>query len=199
MRDIQTVRYVTTHYPRLQGLRLVPLGVPFLLSAAWRAGWLAWWPGARGRGATLWFLALLACAVVVSFPIRAWYERQFGAVRARRRDSGVLPLLAFVGLVGLAAWAQLRVTPPLLLPLLTVGVILVLIGLRDREIRPHYIGVGVACGLSACAPALGVPLPARAILFDLLVGLGVMVAGLGDHRALASVLTPPAQPHARPV
>jgi hypothetical protein len=47
MRDIQTVRYVTTHYPRLQGLRLAPLGVPFLLSAAWRAGWLAWWPASH--------------------------------------------------------------------------------------------------------------------------------------------------------
>lgn len=199
MRDIQTVRYVTTHYPRLQGLRLVPLGVPFLLSAAWRAGWLAWWPGAQGRGATLWFLALLACGIVVSFPIRAWYERQFGTVHARRRDSGLVPLLAFAGLVGLAAWYQLRFTPPLVLPLLAVGVILATIGLRDREIRPHYIAVGVAWGLYACGQALGVPVSTRAILFDLLVGVGLIVAGIGDHLVLASVLTPTAEPHARPV
>ena len=35
MRDRSTLRYVTTHYTRLQGLRLVPLGIAFLLSAAY--------------------------------------------------------------------------------------------------------------------------------------------------------------------
>src|SRR3954470_10838304 len=118
MRDRHMVRYITTHYARLHGLRLVPLGVPFLVSAAWRAGWLRWWPATEGRGATMWFLALLTTAVAISFPIRSWYERQFGSVAARRRDSGLPPLVAFVALVGLATWYQLEFAPTLVLPLL---------------------------------------------------------------------------------
>jgi len=199
MRDRQTVRYITTHYARLQGLRLVPLGVVFLLSAAWRGGWLAWWPGAQGRGATGWFLALVACAVVISFPIRAWYERQFGTVRARLRDSGALPLVAFAALVGLATWYQLLFAPVLVLPVLIVGLILAMNGWRDLTVRPHYIAVGLAWALYACAQLLGVPGYARGVLFDFLIGAGLIVAGLGDHRALVSALTSAEDPHVRPV
>src|SRR5262245_31749391 len=170
MRDRHTVRYVVTHYTRLQGLRLVPLGVVFLLSAVWRAGWLTWWPGVDGRGAAIWFFALLSAAVAASFPIRWWYERQFGLVVARPRDNGVVPLVAFAALTGLAVWFQLTFAPPMPVPLLVVGVILALIGWRDLPVRAHYIGVGLACVLYACLQVMGVPLLARAILLDLLVG-----------------------------
>ena len=196
MRDRHTVRYITTHYARLHGLRLVPLGVPFLVSAAWRAGWLTWWPGTAGRGATNWFIALVAGAITVSFPIRSWYERQFGLVAARRRDSGLLPLVAFVALVGLATWYQLEFTPTLMVPLLVVGLILALIGWHDLAIRPHYIAIGAAWALAACMEIGGVPPHARPILFDLLVGAGLIVAGVGDHRALTHVL---GESHARAV
>jgi hypothetical protein len=198
MRDHHTVQYVTTHYARLQGLRLAPLGVPFLLSAAWRAHMLAWWPGATGRGAAIWFFALLATAVAVSFPIRTWYEHQFGVVVSRRRDS-VAPLVAFVALVGVAIWYQLQFAPSLLLPLLVVGIILMLLGWRELAVRPHYVVVGVACALSACSQIAGVPLVARAVLLDLIVGLGLIVAGVGDHRALVHLITASEEPHARAV
>jgi hypothetical protein len=199
MRDTRTVRYVTTHYGRLQGLRLVPLGVAFLLSGAWRARWLTWWPGTEGRGAALWFLALGGSAIALSFPIRSWYERQFGIVRARRRDSGAGPLLAFAALVGLATWYQLKFAPALSWPVLIVGLILALIGWHDLAVRPHYIAVGMAFALYACTRTLGVPLPARAVLLDLLVGFGLIVAGVGDHRALVHALTASGEPHARTV
>jgi hypothetical protein len=55
MHDVRRLPYVTEHHPSLEGLRVVPLGVPFLTSAAWRAGWLAWWPWTAGRDAELWF------------------------------------------------------------------------------------------------------------------------------------------------
>ena len=38
--DADRLRYVTQRYPQLQGLRLLLLAALFLLSAAWRAGWV---------------------------------------------------------------------------------------------------------------------------------------------------------------
>jgi hypothetical protein len=199
MRDRRSVRYVTTHFSRLQGLRLVPLGVPFLLSAAWRARWLSWWPGVTGRGAAVWFFALLATAIAVSFPIRTWYEYHFGVVVSRGRHSGVGPIVASAAVVVLAIWFQLEFAPPVLTPLLVVGLVLALIGWRDLAVRPHYIAIGVACASYACSQVLGVPLLARAILLDLLVGISLIVAGVGDHRAFVHVFAASEEPHVRAV
>jgi hypothetical protein len=199
MRDCPTVRYVTTHYTRLQGLRLVPLGIPFLLSAAWRARWIGWWPGTEGRGAVTWFVALVAAAVLVSFPIRRWYERRFGTVRTRFRDNGLLPMLAFVALVAAAVWFQLQFAPRVLLPMLVLGLILAMIGWHDLPVRPHYIALGLAWAVFAWVQPLGVPPTARPVLFDLLVGGGLIVAGVGDHRALVRVLGAGGDHHARTV
>jgi hypothetical protein len=46
MHRLLRLRYVTERYEQLQGLRLVPLGIPFLLSSAWREGLFTWVPGA---------------------------------------------------------------------------------------------------------------------------------------------------------
>jgi hypothetical protein len=198
MRDIRTIRYVTVHYPQLQGLRLVPLGVPFLLSAAWRTGWLQWWPAVRGRGATLWFVSLLVGAVALSFPIRRWYEWRFGTVATRGAESS-LPLLTCVLLLVAAAAYQLRGGFAFSLPVLVTGIILTAIGVSRWNIRPHYVIVGVACGLYAFSRPLGVPISIEAVLFDLLVGSGLIVAGIGDHLALTRILIQSSEAHVRPL
>src|SRR5438105_439270 len=103
--DVRRTLYIAEHYAHLQGLRLVPLGVCFLLSAAWRAGLLSWLPGSVGRGAQLWFLTSFLIAVVASWPIGSWYRHRMGAAAARAGHSGAVTLtmsvVAFVTLASL--------------------------------------------------------------------------------------------------
>src|SRR5258708_32534962 len=71
MDDLRRMHYVTEHYHQLQGLRLLPLGVPFLLSVPWS---LARMP--RGLSAAV-FLLLLAAGLAVSGPIGRDLTRRF--------------------------------------------------------------------------------------------------------------------------
>src|ERR1700730_3478985 len=91
MVDARRVLYVTEHYAHLQGLRIVPLGVCFLGSGAWRAGLLGWVPGIAGRGARAWLAASVAIALGVSRVIGARYRRQ-GVVRAPATATGAVTL-----------------------------------------------------------------------------------------------------------
>ena len=93
MADLARIRYVADHYDNLQGLRIVPLGIPFLLSAAYRAGWFDW-VALSDKVARYVFFGELAVAVAVSYVIRAAYRRRFGMVLPSRR--GAWTLLALV-------------------------------------------------------------------------------------------------------
>lgn len=90
--------YVTERYPHLQGLRLAPLGVPFLLSAAWRRGQLSWVPGTSGHGPGYWFLGLMALALIVSIALARYYRQRFGSVQLARRLKGPLLFCGFIAL-----------------------------------------------------------------------------------------------------
>src|SRR5262245_15779388 len=77
---LRRVWYVTSRYPQLQGLRLVPLAVVFLLSACWRAGLLRL-PGDHTHyGPEVWFSSGVAIAVMLAYLARAWYARHVGAI-----------------------------------------------------------------------------------------------------------------------
>ena len=54
--------------------------------------------------------------------------------------------------------------------------------------RRHYLAIAVACVAFAIAPLIGVPVTVRDVTFDLLIGLGLLVAGVGDHVVLLRVL-----------
>src|SRR5436190_12556630 len=108
MTNCLQARYVTAHYAHLQGLRLLPLAVPFIASALWRAGWLTWWPGVNERTAGSWFVLLLGLAIAVSFVVRDAYRAEFGDVQPLRGQSGAsFLLLSFVAFLVLG-WFQGR-------------------------------------------------------------------------------------------
>jgi hypothetical protein len=187
MIDTLRLQYVTDHHAYLEGLRIVPLGVPFLASAAWRAGWLTWWPWTAGRGAERWFWASLATAILSSYPIRAWYRRRWGARLPPRRRTGAATLtMSAIGVVvvGLFQPDHVRVS----FPLVFVGMELLLLGVVGRGVRTHYLVIASACVVVACLPLAGVSVHLRAIALDLLVGGGLIGAGWGDHRALRAVV-----------
>lgn len=168
----------------LQGLRLVPVGVPFVASAAWRLGWLAWWPATEGRGASWWFWGLLTGAVAVSFGVRRWYESRFGRVVPGMADSGVASLAVFaVGLL-ITVGCQLVFDLPVSLPLLFVAAVLATIGCQGPYLRPHYVIIASASAAVAVLRPLGVSVHACSIALDALIGGGLIAAGVADHRLL---------------
>jgi hypothetical protein len=180
MDDLRRIRYVTEHYEQLQGLRLLPLGVPFLLSSLWRLAR----PGpAPFLSASGWAL-LLASAFVLSALIGRYYARHFGQAHPLRWRT-VLPLVAFFWL----EWLQ-EIRPfPVPLPVLFVAVVLARIGMAAGWLRSHYLFIAAACATFALLPLLGVPLEIRAAALDGLIGGGLAVAAIGDDRVLRRVMT----------
>ena len=191
MPDPAHVRYVVEHYPQLQGLRLVPLGLVFLATAAWRAGHLGWLPGTSNGGIRLWFLAALGLAIALSYMASAYYRRLFGELSLAPYRSGGPRLLAFGSAVFLSLVLQDALRLPFSLPLLVVGILTAYVGLNGGGLRQHYLVIAVACGL--VASPLGGSLLMRTHPFtrDLLLAGGLLVAGIGDHLVLQRILRAP--------
>jgi hypothetical protein len=167
----------------MQGLRLVPLGIVFLGSAAWRSGCLFWLPGAAGSGAQFWFFASAAVAVALSYNIRAWYERRFGWYLTDRTRTGATTLvMSAVGFVVLATVQPSARTVSW--PLLYVAALLAVLGLAQHGLRRHYLAISAGCVLFGFARLLGASFHTTRVGFDLLIGLGLIVAGVGDHFVL---------------
>src|SRR5688572_739259 len=117
MPDLARIHYVAEQYDHLQGLRLVPLALPFLASAAWRAGWLGGWPtGSVPMEAAYWFFGGLALAIALSFTVRTYYRRRFGMTRPLPWRSGFITLTTlfacFVWLVSLQSTYEWPVSVP---------------------------------------------------------------------------------------
>ncbi len=186
MNDPRRMHYVTEHYHQLQGLRLLPLGAAVLLSvpAGHGAAWFGLSPAAM-------CLLLLAAAVVASFPIARYYERQYGRARFPWWPAGTGTLLASAAAVLGLAWLQDVRPVPVSLPLLFVSVVLARVGLAAGRLRVHYLWIAAVFAAAAILPLAGVPPALRGVTFDCLVGGALIVAALGDHRVLRRVMTIP--------
>jgi hypothetical protein len=190
MLNVRRTMYVTEHYAQLQGLRLVPLALCFLGSAAWRAGLLAWLPGIAGSGARAWFLASVGLALIVSFPIGAHYRRRVGVASPR------VPLLGALSLtMGFICFVLLTTLPAnswhVSIPVLFVALALGYVGVANEGLRRHYLAIAAGCLMFALAPIVGEPGTAREVALDMLIGFGLLVAGVGDHAVLQRALQTP--------
>jgi hypothetical protein len=184
MAELAHVRYVTAHYAQLQGLRLIPISVPFFVSALWRVGWLDWWPGARGSEAGSWFVLLLLGAVGLSYLLEAFYLGQFGDVRPLAGRSGAATLcISVVAFVALG-WVQQRFQWPIPVSLLFVSAALCRLGLVEHGLRRHYLALAVGCAAFALWTATDAAPSTMTVARDLLIGFGLIVAGIGDDRVL---------------
>ena len=192
MLDVSRTRYLTEHYADLQGLRLIPLAVLFLASAAWRVAawsWLTWRPVWGSR----WFATGLVLALASSAAIGTVYRSRLGTVSPRRRTSAIATWVVFG--VGVSLLQETARPWPVSLPFLFTDCVLAYVGCAGRGLRRHYLAVAIACLLFALTPLWSVPMAARRLALDLLIGFGLLVAGVGDHvvlqqerRALQEVL-----------
>jgi hypothetical protein len=184
--DVNRVRYVTERYAQLRGLRLVPPAFCFVASAAWRAGLLGWLPWIDGKGARAYFFGGLAIAVIASSRISRAYRRHIGDARPRVGRTGVLTLTASCGLLFLFTLLPSR-PGSVSIAAVFAACALACLGLFEER-RRHYLIVSGASLLFALMPVLGVPPAIRDVALDLLIGGGLIVAGLGDHLVLRRTL-----------
>jgi len=190
MHDLKRLRFVTERYPHLQGLRLVPLGIPFLLSALWRNGQLPGVPGTTGYGAGYWFIGLLVVALAASSLVGRYYARHFGSVESERAKSDLLGSVGFLAIFFAAVWTQDQLASGPSIPALVIALALGYLGISGGGFRSHYFAVAILTLLFATLGPLGVPMQIREVLLDHLIGFGVIFVGIGDHLLLRGTLQP---------
>jgi len=180
------IRYITEHYEQLQGLRVLPLSVPFALAA--------WWnllPSMKPTVVSVQTveLALVAVALAASFPIRAYYRRRFGRVPALPWRSGVFPLVGYAALLILAEAIREVAGWQLPVPLVVMAILLVRLGLQAGGLRQHYVWIACACFVFMALGQWSVRPNVRAMELNLLVAGGLVTAAIGDDRVLRRALT----------
>lgn len=186
MDDLDRIHYVTGHYAQLQGLRLLPLSVPFLLAATERMVGVPFVPAA------VWTLVALA-AILAPFAIGRYYARRFGQAPALRWRSGMLTLIGSCAGFLWFEWLQETLSPPVSLPLLFVAVMLARLGLVAGRLRVHYLWIAAAVAAFAVLPHAGMAGGVRPIIGNLLIGGSLAIAAIGDDRVLRQAMT--AGPH----
>ena len=192
MTDLGQVRYVTSHYPELQGIRWIVLGVMCLLSAAEDVGWIPTW---------LFVAAILPLTIAVLVMVVRYYQRTYGRVTlpaglrnvATTNMIGVLVLMAgfqidkmfepalFLTPIGFAIWVFLRY-------------------MIDRRYRTHYLVIALVVVILDVIRTLVAPDPAslwaqNGFVIWVLIGAGLIVSGMLDHLLLSRTLKP-AEAHA---
>ena len=193
MTDFGKLRFVTEHYAQLQGLRLVPLGLLFLGLAGWQNDQFAWLPASDTDRGARWFVCGLVMAIIGAYVIGGWYGRQFGSVQPRPFRTGGPSLLANAAVVGVLMVVHSFVRPPVSLPLLYIGLVLAYTGIVQNGVRRHYLFIAVFCLLFANIQRFNVPYQTGKVLLNLLIGGGLIVAGVGDHLVLQRTLHPPSR------
>jgi hypothetical protein len=192
MPDLQRLRDFAERHPHLQGLRLVPLGIPFLLSAVWPEAQLHRVPDSAGFVAEWRFMSLLAIAALFSFEIGRDYRERFGSIQPVRNIRTQL----WVCVVGVylfgALWMQNH-SDEFILPAAVIGIALAFVGSRGGEIRLHYDACAILALAFSALGAFGVPFRTRDILLDGLIGFGLVIIGVGDHLVLRGAMEPELQ------
>src|SRR5262249_12394513 len=194
VRNSEAVAYVTANYPHLQGLRIVPLGLPFLLAAVWR-GVRTSTPAATDATVGRWFLLVFLLALAGSVAAGRYYRTRYGVVRLHLRDQASPLLLSVVLGFATLVWQQLDTQWPVPPPVVFVGIVLVWLGGARGGLRKHYAVIGGACLAFSMLGVFGVAAETRRLLLDVLMGSGLIGGGVGDPRVRRGMPRPP-QPEA---
>jgi hypothetical protein len=188
--DYSRQLFVVQRYPQLQGLRLLPLACVAFLWATSDAGLVALPENDDVRivRASLW--GGIALAVLASFAIRRWYTSTYGWISQRPLYHAGAPHVAIAACGGLILcfWDQTAVSTWLPLPLLFVATTTLAVAVAHEPFRRHYFAIAALWFLVSAIRALDDRIPSST--FDLLIGVSLLVAGVGDHRLLARTLRP---------
>jgi MFS family permease len=206
VQDLERVRYVTTRYEQMQGLRRVPLGLFLLATAGFQWTVLAVTPtggiddryGKLAVGLivnVLYFSCLLlaAIALVLYYVIGEHYERKFG--RVERRPVGWRRMAVGIGTIFMVVVAvfvvELWLEPPVRLDLLVMGGVLLFFRRKSWRFAAHYLVMGVliaCCGLLPLFGIVSADPREELYLTPLLLGMYLLVGGIFDHLLLVRTM-----------
>ena len=190
MNRLEALHYVGSRYPHLQGLRLLPLAIPFLGSIAWSMGWLQWLPFTGGRGAERWFFAVFAVALVVAWALGKYYQRRIGDVIVSPRQTfrSALWTLGFATTFILAMTLPFDESSPISWPLVVIAAGMARVAVIGGHVRLPYLATAIGGLILSVLGPLGVPGHMRSLLFDGLVCSALITIGISDHRLLTAAL-----------
>ncbi len=191
MQDLTRVREITRNYQSLQGLRLVPLGLFFVLLAA----------GAFGPAGNCTFsLPALGASVLLYVLIGVYYRRTFGRVQqewgAREWLGAILGSLLLIAVWVGATSVDAFLRPPFSTLGLALAALLVGHWYITGRFLTHYLVMAAVLAGASLLPLLGVPLqtfgfPATNSAFNsMLFGFMFIVGGFLDHLVLIRNLKP---------
>ncbi len=203
MKNLNEIRFVSTNYFNLQGLRMVPIGLLAI-------GVGLWANGAKYPISAKWYLILLLMVVVlliVYWGLDRFYLHSFGKVKnsteSKRLELIITSVFGFIALV--AFWLDATLKLPLSMVGLAFGLGLLADYIRitwlvkGRYLLYYPIGAVLSIIVSLL-PLLGLPgwwhaVGLRAQLFGitLFVGLFTIVAGFWGHLFLVRTLSPKAE------
>ena len=179
-------------YPSLQGLRLAPLGVVFLAKIPFDMAW----PGHSYPKQTVWALMFLA-ALAGFFLAGAYYHRRFGRVEPRWGPRWGC-LAAPVGLGLFLAFYELDCHQGRMsFSSLFMACLCLACYLGSKGRRWHYLPLALMFTALTVLPLTGMASPKEMAsgpgsLFNLALGLFLVVGGVLDHRLLCHLLEAPA-------
>jgi len=191
MDRLARLRYAAEYFPALQGLRIVPFGIAFLIMVAVQPG-LQWFPTGAAPSWDLGVpLLAFAAAFLASVGLKGYYERAFGVHRPLPGDKALrgASALALLGLViGMGARRVEAIEVLWAVPFAVAF-------MTAPKLRWYYGVAVVAFVLLAVLPAFGVGsrwgfFGQNSRFHYLVLGLAFTVCGLLDHRLLRELFEP---------
>lgn len=172
----EKIRFLTSNFNELQGLRIIPFGLFLMVPLLGRMAGTPWTGFMHG-----WGLLVTALLIALYGLIMLYYRHQFGDVKQKesKKDRSVLwfGFFAFIA----AFVLDIVLTLPMSLTWLMVGVLVLLDGLRGAR-RYGFVIVGALIALSSFWPIVFGTYEGwdHTILYAL-IGTGLILAGIFEH------------------
>lgn len=178
--DLERIRYVTSHYYDLHGLRWVVWGIVCFAVAAEDVGWLPTW---------VMLAVVLPLGLGLFFGASAYYARKYGFVKSAPGGSlsELFSNLLVIGLLVLSFVIDKKLgVRPFVQPFVFAGWFLVMFWLKGRDYRAYYLWIAIAiCAANILLAMVQVntdsPLLHRGFVTWNLAGIALIVGGIFDH------------------
>ncbi len=179
-----TLRYLTTQFRSLQGLRLVPISLLSFYDPASRAGWFGWHEHDGTMTASIANTIAFAIAVLAWWLIGRYYRTHYGMVGTRRMRWGFwLVWVVYIGLVPIGRRVNIDLSS------LWLAALCMREASLSQGFRPHYMLVaGALCMWSFVPLVVSYRNPAMWTMQDLLNGTCGIIIGIGDHLTLRRMM-----------
>ena len=196
MQDLERYRSAVRSYPALQGLRIIPIGLLFLIFPLQNLNL----PVLGRQGNCTVTLPLLLAAIASWVWIGRYYEKTFGRVeplagRDRLPAAGLITLMIFIAAVALEFIIfRSHIDPHFSLIEFTASVAILYVGIKTR--RWYYSLAGILIGIASILPLiLAVRLSDTifgefGVIFCVLYGLSIVFVGALDHLRLVRCFQP---------